>query len=65
MPLVEISLWPGRSAEVKERMIREVTDAVSRTSGAPLEAVEVIIREVPKTDWGIGGEPCSTKFPDQ
>ena len=65
MPLVEISLWPGRSVEAKERMIREVTDAVARASGAPPEAVEILIREVPKTDWGIGGESCSTRFPDK
>jgi len=64
MPLVEITLWPGRSPEAKEQMIREVTEAVSRSSGAPTDAVEVVIREVPKTDWGLGGQPCSKKFPE-
>ena len=64
MPLVEITLWPGRSADVKERIIREVTDAVSNASGAPPEAVAVILREVPKTDWGRGGEPFSKTRPD-
>ena len=43
MPLVEISLWPGRTDEAKERMIEEVTEAVVRTSGAPPEAVTVIL----------------------
>lgn len=65
MPLVEITLWPGRSPEVKREMIREVTDAVARTSGAPPEAVEILIHEVPKTDWSLGGEPCSIKFPEK
>jgi len=59
MPLVEITLWPGRTPEVKERIIREVTEALSRSSGAPPEAVEIIIRDVPKTDWGRGGVPYS------
>ena len=59
MPLVEITLWPGRSEEVKERIIREVTEALSRSSGAPPEAIEIIIRDVPKTDWGRGGRPYS------
>jgi 4-oxalocrotonate tautomerase len=59
MPLVEITLWPGRSEEVKERIIREVTEALSRSSGAPPEAIEIIIRDVPKTDWGRGGKPFS------
>ncbi len=64
MPLVEISLWSGRTAEVKERMIREVTDAVASSCGAPPDAVEVIIREIPKTDWGMGGKPFSKTHPD-
>jgi 4-oxalocrotonate tautomerase len=63
MPLVEITLWPGRSAEVKERIIREVTDALSRSSGAPPEAIEIIIRDIPKTDWGRGGRPFSKTSP--
>ena len=65
MPLVEITLWPGRNPDVKERIVREVTDALSRASGAPPEAVEVIIREVPKTDWGRGGEPYSKTHPEK
>jgi 4-oxalocrotonate tautomerase len=61
MPHVEISLWPGRDAETKEKMIREVTDAMVRTSGAPAEAVTIIIREVPQADWAVGGVPFSKK----
>lgn len=64
MPLVEISLWPGRAPDVKAKIIREVTDAVARSTGAPPEAVEVIIRDVPKTDWGHGGKPFSETHPD-
>jgi len=64
MPLVQISLWPGRSDEVKEKMIAEVTEVVSRTSGAPPEAVEVIIHEVPKTNWGLGGKPFAKTHPE-
>ena len=64
MPLVEISLWPGRTPEVKEDLMREVTETVARITGAPLEAVEVIIRDVPKTNWGMGGKPFSKSHPD-
>ena len=59
MPLVEISMLAGRSSEAKEKMIQEVTDAVVRTSGAPPEAVTVIIRDVPRTDWARAGVPYS------
>ena len=59
MPLVEISMFEGRDTEAKERMIAEVTDAVVRTSGAPPEAVTVIIRDVPRSDWARAGVPYS------
>ncbi|MBD3368491.1 MAG: 4-oxalocrotonate tautomerase [Candidatus Eisenbacteria bacterium] len=63
MPLVEISLWPGRDDSTKAELIRAVTEAVSRTTGAATDVVEVIIREVPKTDWAMGGKPFSKTHP--
>jgi 4-oxalocrotonate tautomerase len=65
MPLVEITMWPGRSAETKRKIIREVTDALSRACGAPPEAIEIILRDVPKTDWASGGVPYSESHPDR
>jgi 4-oxalocrotonate tautomerase len=59
MPLVEISMFEGRDDETKERIISEVTDALVRTSGAPAEAVTIIIRDVPRSDWARGGTPYS------
>ena len=64
MPLVEITMWPGRTPDVKERLIKDVTDAVCGACGAPPEAVSVILREVAKTDWGRAGEPFSKTRPD-
>ncbi len=61
MPLVEISMLAGRDSAMKENIIREVTDAVVRTSGAPPDAVTVIIRDVPRTDWACAGIPYSKK----
>ena len=63
MPLVEISLWPGRTDEVKERIIAEVTDAIVRASGAPPESVTIILREVPKSHWARAGKPFSKTHP--
>jgi hypothetical protein len=31
--------------------------------GIPKQAVEVIIHEIPKTHWGIGGTPASQAMP--
>ncbi|KYC45017.1 MAG: 4-oxalocrotonate tautomerase [Candidatus Methanofastidiosum methylothiophilum] len=60
MPLVEIYLWKENSDETKkERLIREVSKCVSEVTGAPLDAVEILITEVPKSNWGKGGIPAS------
>lgn len=37
-------------------MIDKVTGALVEALGSPREAVRVLIQEVPKTHWGIGGQ---------
>jgi 4-oxalocrotonate tautomerase len=32
--------------------------------GIPEQAVEVIVHEIPKSHWGIGGKSASEKFRD-
>ena len=51
MPLVEISLLPGRSEEQKLAIARAVSDALVEIGQAQPEAVEVIYREVERADW--------------
>ncbi|MCD1646681.1 2-hydroxymuconate tautomerase [Marinobacter adhaerens] len=56
MPVAQINILEGRSDEQKEMLIREVTDAISRSLGAPAESVRIIITEMPKQHFGIGGQ---------
>lgn len=55
MPLAMIYMLEGRDSQKKERLIAEVTDAICRSLEAPRESVRVVLQEVPKTHWGIGG----------
>ena len=55
MPLIEVTLIEGRTAEQKSALITEVTDAVERSVGAPRAAIRVVIRELPPEHWAIGG----------
>ena len=55
MPIAQINIIEGRTDEQKEMLIREVSDAISHSLGAPLESVRVIINEMPKQHFGIGG----------
>ncbi|HOM96069.1 MAG: 2-hydroxymuconate tautomerase family protein [Candidatus Methanofastidiosa archaeon] len=60
MPFVEIYLWKETSDDLKkERLINEVSKKVSEITGAPLDAVEILITEIPKANWGKGGIPAS------
>lgn len=56
MPVAQINILEGRSDEQKEMLIREVTDAISRSLGAPVESIRIIITEMPKQHFGIGGQ---------
>jgi len=49
--------------EKVKKMIRGITDVIVDL-GVPEQAVEVIVYEIPKTHWGIGGEPASEKLKD-
>jgi 4-oxalocrotonate tautomerase len=54
MPLVEVTLTEGRSAEKLRSLIHELHEAVVRAVDAPPAAVRVIIREVPPSHWASG-----------
>ncbi|MCL6593505.1 MAG: 2-hydroxymuconate tautomerase family protein [Alicyclobacillus sp.] len=56
MPLVQLHILEGRTPEMKKRLIAEVTDAVCRSLGAPAESVRVLVYELPKTHWSVGGK---------
>lgn len=56
MPLVQISMMEGRKPEQIEAMIHEVTEAITKSLNAPTESVRVLVTELPKTHWGIGGK---------
>ncbi|UOY87139.1 4-oxalocrotonate tautomerase [Bacillus glycinifermentans] len=63
MPIVHIQLLEGRPAEKVEEVIQNVTDTISATLGAPKENVRVLVTEIPKSHWGIGGTPASKVKP--
>jgi len=60
MPLVDVKVWEGFGAEKARAVIEGITDVFTGL-GIPRQAVEVVVYEVPKTHWGIGGEPASER----
>mgnify|MGYP001293516930 FL=1 len=56
MPIAQINILEGRTDEQKEALIKEVSEAIVRSLDAPIESVRVIINEMPKQHFGIGGQ---------
>lgn len=56
MPVVQVNMMAGRTDEQKEALIRKLTDAVMEAIDAPEQNVTVMINEIPKTQYGIGGK---------
>ncbi|WP_334130367.1 2-hydroxymuconate tautomerase [Sneathiella sp.] len=64
MPIVRVEMFEGRDAETKQRLVRRITDAMVEITGCSEASVNVIIQNVAKEDWGLGGDLASRKFPD-
>ena len=56
MPIAHVYIVEGRTDEQKRAVIEKITDALCEAVAAPREAVRVIITEMPKTQFGIGGK---------
>ena len=58
VPVVDINMWEGRSAEQKEKLIKSITKAFGEIGVAP-EHLTIIIHDIPKTNWGTRGQQAS------
>jgi 4-oxalocrotonate tautomerase len=61
MPVIHVNVWEGFEAEKAKTVIEKITE-VFVGLGIPAQAVDVIIHEIKKSHWGIGGTPASEKF---
>ena len=64
MPIINVNVWEGFGIEKTKIVIKKITK-IFIDLGIPENAVEVIVHEIPKTHWGIGGIPASEKFNDK
>ncbi|CAN0626698.1 4-oxalocrotonate tautomerase family enzyme [Burkholderia sp. lig30] len=61
MPIAHLYILEGRDDEKKERLIAEVTEAIHRAIDAPVDSVRVILTEMPKAHFGIGGQSAKKR----
>jgi 4-oxalocrotonate tautomerase len=55
MPLIEVTMVEGRTAEQLRALISGLTRVAVEAVDAPVDSVRVVIREVPATHWAAGG----------
>jgi 4-oxalocrotonate tautomerase len=63
MPIVHVNVWQGFGEEKAKKLIRGITQVFVGLD-IPEHAVEVVVHEIPKTHWGIGGQPASERGKD-
>ena len=51
---ISIDAFAGRSLEAKRRLYRTIVDNL-QALGIPKDHVKILIREIPKANWGIRG----------
>jgi 4-oxalocrotonate tautomerase len=61
MPVIHVNVWEGWGPRKAKAAIEGITQ-VFVDLGVPAHAVEVVVHEVPKSHWGIGGQPASERF---
>ena len=58
MPVVIVEMWEGRTVEQKKQLVEGITETFTRI-GVPEEALHIIIRDIPKHNWGHAGRLAS------
>jgi len=55
MPVVRAQFWSGANAETKNAIAASITEVLVQHLSCPPAAVTVILEEIDKEDWFIGG----------
>jgi 4-oxalocrotonate tautomerase len=59
MPMIHVEMLEGRSAAQKEELVKVLSEDMARISGVSVDDVWVVINEVSRERWGIGGKLAS------
>ena len=58
MPVVIVEMWEGRTIDQKKQLVEGITSSFEKT-GTPREALQIILRDIPKHNWAIAGKLSS------
>jgi 4-oxalocrotonate tautomerase len=55
MPIIQVNLIEGRTTDQKRRLVTEMTQAVVNSLGVKTEDVRIILQDMAKDDYAVGG----------
>jgi 4-oxalocrotonate tautomerase len=61
MPLVQVTMLQGRTADQKRKLAKRITDAMVEEAGAKRESIVVAFVELSKESYATGGELMADK----
>ena len=65
MPIVRVEMLAGRSVEQKRDLVAALTRETARAAGCDPSSVTVVIEDVAKENWAIGGTLMADKRMDK
>ncbi|NLJ80070.1 MAG: 2-hydroxymuconate tautomerase family protein [Firmicutes bacterium] len=61
MPVIEVKMWTGRSAEQKKELAESLTKTMAEIGQVSPQSVTVLFVEIEPENWAVGGKLFLTK----
>ena len=61
MPVIQIDLLKGKTIEQKRTLVKKITTACVEALYCPADAVTIVLRDMEKTDYSLGGQLFADK----
>jgi 4-oxalocrotonate tautomerase len=55
MPIIQVNMFEGRTVDQKRKLVSAMTDAVVKSLDVKPEDIRIILQEMTKHDYAIGG----------
>lgn len=63
MPMIQCDIRRGRTDERRDRLVRDLTRIVHEVTGAPVDTIAAVVRELPGPHTYEAGEPSPEYVP--
>lgn len=64
MPMIRVEMFRGRTVDQKRALAKALTEAFVQTCGGTPQSIHIVVEDIAKENWAIGGGLCSDLYPD-